>query len=214
MKNKKDADLRTDDKAKTPETEDKPLKTDDGVKEPCTPESKCEEQPAESEAKEAEDASVTLSKAEFDEVHRHIEKLQSEKDDTIAFCQRLQADFDNYRKRNATLHLDSVNEGERNVIKALLPVLDNFDRAMDNSENIDPAWMEGIKLVKRQLMDTLTKLGLSEIETDGKFDPEFHEAVMQQESEDAESGAILQVMQKGYKVKDRIIRHSMVSVAK
>ena len=64
------------------------------------------------------------------------------------------------------------------------------------------------------MTDTLTKLGLSEIEADGKFDPELHEAVMQQESEGSESGAILQVLQKGYKVKDRIIRHSMVSVAK
>ena len=214
MKNKKDAGLRAEEKPKAVETEeDQPVK----ASEVPAPEENGE---AELDAKEAEktekakDGSITLSKAEFDEVHSHIEKLQSEKDETVAFCQRLQADFDNYRKRNATLHLDSVNEGERNVIKALLPVLDNFDRAMDNSESIDPAWMEGIKLVERQLTDTLTKLGLSEIEADGKFDPELHEAVMQQESEGSESGAILQVLQKGYKVKDRIIRHSMVSVAK
>ncbi len=157
---------------------------------------------------------VTLSAEEFAEVHKHIETLQKEKDETVALCQRLQADFDNYRKRNATLHLDSINEGERNVIKALLPVIDNFERAMDNCESIDQAWLEGIRLVQRQFLDTLGRFGLSEIETDGKFDPELHEAVMQQESDEAESGDVIMVMQKGYKVKDRIIRHSMVGVAK
>ncbi len=171
---------------------------------------------AQDEAEDAilEEKTVTMTTAEFEEVRKHIETLRKEKDETVALCQRLQADFDNYRKRNATIHLDSVNEGERNVIKGLLPALDNFERAMDNSESIDPAWLEGIKLVQRQLIDTLGRFGLEPIPTDGQFDPELHEAVMQQESEDAESGSIIMVMQKGYKVKDRIIRHSMVGVAK
>ena len=129
-------------------------------------------------------------------------------------CQHLQADFDNYRKRNASLHLDSVNEGERNVIKALLPVLDNFDRAMENVDQVDPAWVDGLKLVQKQLLETLAKFGLEEIDATGMFDPNLHEAVMQQQTEDAESGTIVMVMQKGYRVKDRIVRHSMVGVAK
>ncbi len=157
---------------------------------------------------------VTLSAAEFDAVRKHIESLQKEKDETVNLCQHLQADFDNYRKRNASLHLDSVNEGERNVIKALLPVLDNFDRAMENVENVDPAWVDGLKLVQKQLLETLAKFGLEQIDDTGMFDPNLHEAVMQQETEDAESGTIVMVMQKGYKVKDRIVRHSMVGVAK
>lgn len=176
---------------------------------------------AEAEAPEQTDEAaapkepVTLSAEEFEAVRKHIETLQSEKDETVALVQRLQADFDNYRKRNAKLHLDSVGEGERNVIKALLPVLDNFDRALTNVEHVDEAWLSGIKLVQRQLLETLQKYGLEEIPTDGAFDPALHEAVMQQESgEKAQSGSILQVVQKGYKVHDRIVRHSMVIVAK
>lgn len=165
-------------------------------------------------AETAEAESVTLAKEEFEEVRRHIETLQKEKDETVALCQRLQADFENYRKRNAALHLESVNEGERNAIKALLPVIDNFERAMDNSESIDPAWLEGIKLVQRQFLDTLSRLGLTEIDATGQFDPAMHEAVMQQECEGKKSGDITMVMQKGYMVKDKIIRHSMVGVAK
>ncbi|MDO5112494.1 MAG: nucleotide exchange factor GrpE [Clostridia bacterium] len=171
-----------------------------------------EAQPA--EQTEAQTEPVTLSAAEFNEVRKHIETLQKEKDETVNLCQHLQADFDNYRKRNASLHLDSVNEGERNVIKALLPVLDNFDRAMENIENVDPAWVDGLRLVQKQLLDALAKFGLEEIGAEGKFDPNLHEAVMQQETEGVESGTIVMVMQKGYKVKDRIVRHSMVGVAK
>ena len=101
-----------------------------------------------------------------------------------------------------------VGQGE------LLPVLDNFDRALGNSAAVDAAWLAGIQLVHKQLMDTLAKLGLEEIDASGKFDPELHNAVMQDEAEDVESGMITEVFQKGYKVKNRIIRHSMVKVAK
>ena len=129
-------------------------------------------------------------------------------------AQRVQADFDNFRRRNASVYADSLAEGERNVIKELLPVIDNFERALNNSENVDQNYVEGVRLVYKQLMNVLTKKGLEEIDASGQFDPELHNAVMQGESEDAESGDILDVFQKGYKVKDRIIRHSMVKVAK
>ena len=129
-------------------------------------------------------------------------------------AQRVQADFDNFRRRNASVYADSLAEGERNVIKELLPVIDNFERALNNSENVDKNYVEGVRLVYKQLMDVLTKTGLEEIDASGKFDPKLHNAVMQGESDDAESGDILEVFQKGYKVKDRIIRHSMVKVAK
>ena len=93
-------------------------------------------------------------------------------------------------------------------------MLDNFDRALGNSAAVDAAWLAGIQLVHKQLMDTLAKLGMEEIDASGKFDPELHNAVMQDEAEDVESGMITEVFQKGYKVKNRIIRHSMVKVAK
>lgn len=170
-----------------------------------------EEIPAQ-EAAEAEN--VSLTEDEFRQVKEHIEKLEAERDEMKLLAQRVQADFDNFRRRNASIHIDSSEEGARNVIKELLPVLDNFDRALDNSDSVDAAWLEGIQLVHKQLMDTLTKLGMEEIDASGKFDPELHNAVMQDEAENVESGMITEVFQKGYKVKNRIIRHSMVKVAK
>ena len=156
-----------------------------------------EPKPEKNEAEEelVPEETVTLKQDEFQQV-------------------RDQADFDNFRRRNASVYADSLAEGERNVIKELLPVIDNFERALNNSENVDQNYVEGVRLVYKQLMDVLTKKGLEEIDASGKFDPELHNAVMQGESDDAESGDILEVFQKGYKVKDRIIRHSMVKVAK
>lgn len=169
------------------------------------------EQP-EQETPKAE--TVTLTEEEFNQVKEHIEKLETERDEMKLLAQRVQADFDNFRRRNASIHADSTDEGARNVIKELLPVLDNFDRALGNSAAVDAAWLAGIQLVHKQLMETLAKLGMEEIDASGKFDPELHNAVVQDETEDAESGTITEVFQKGYKVKNRIIRHSMVKVAK
>ena len=157
---------------------------------------------------------VTLTREEFVEVKNRIDALQKEKDECVAMAQRLQADFDNYRKRNAAIRADSLEEGTRELIRSLLPVLDNFDRALENCENVDPGWVDGIKLVHKQLTGILQKNGLEEIPAEGAFNADLHEAVMQEEAEGRESGAILAVFQKGYKVKDRIVRHSMVKVAK
>ncbi len=162
---------------------------------------------------EQENTDVTLTQAEFQEVKTHIETLQKEKDEAVALAQRLQADFDNYRKRNATLRADSFDDGVRDCIKELLPVLDNFDRAIENATGVDEGFLEGVKLVQRTLMDALMKSGLSSIPADGKFDPNLHNAVMQEEAEGHESGDILAVFQKGYEVKGRILRHTMVKVA-
>ena len=157
---------------------------------------------------------VTLTRDEFVEVKNRIDALQKEKDECVAMAQRLQADFDNYRKRNAAIRADSLEEGTRELIRSLLPVLDNFDRALENCENVDPGWVDGIKLVHKQLTGILQKNGMEEIPAEGAFNADLHEAVMQEEAEGRESGAILAVFQKGYKVKDRIVRHSMVKVAK
>lgn len=158
--------------------------------------------------------SVSLSKEEFEQVKAHIETLQKEKDSTVELTKRLQADFDNYRKRNASIRMDSLREGERDVIKSLLPVLDNFDRALLNSEGVDPGFVNGVGLVKKQMWDALSRYGLEEIPADGKFDPTLHDAVAQEEVEGKENGDITEVLLKGYKVKTTIIRHTMVKVAK
>lgn len=167
---------------------------------------------AETDQVKNEPENVILTKEEFDQVHTHIEELQKEKDETVALLQRTQADFENFRRRNASVRTDSLDEGKRDCITALLPILDNFERAFD-TECSDENWKKGIELVHRQLVDSLTKLGLTEIDANGKFDPNFHNAVMQEKVEGKESGDILQVFQKGYRVGDKIIRYSMVKVA-
>ena len=156
---------------------------------------------------------IQLKREEFLEVKNHIAGLEKERDEMKALAQRVQADFDNFRRRNATVMTDCREEGLRSCIKELLPVLDNFDRAMESAKGVQNDWLEGVRLVQRQLMETLGKCGLKEIPAEGMFDPNLHEAVMQEAAEGAESGAILAVFQKGYQVNDRIIRHSMVKVA-
>ena len=156
---------------------------------------------------------IQLKREEFLEVKNHIAGLEKERDEMKALAQRVQADFDNFRRRNATVMTDCREEGLRSCIKELLPVLDNFDRAMESATGVQNDWLEGVRLVQRQLMETLGKCGLKEIPAEGMFDPNLHEAVMQEAAEGAESGAILAVFQKGYQVNDRIIRHSMVKVA-
>ena len=164
-------------------------------------------------ASQPEPESYTLTAEEFKTVQEHIQTLQKQKDETVALLQRNQADFDNFRRRNASVRADSLEEGKRECIKALLPALDNFDRALQVEGAGDESWREGVRLVHRQLMDSLQKLGLSEIEAEGKFDPNVHEAVMQEKAEGRESGDILAVLQKGYRVGEKIVRHSMVKVA-
>ena len=156
---------------------------------------------------------IQLKREEFLEVKNHIAGLEKERDEMKALAQRVQADFDNFRRRNATVMTDCREEGLRSCIKELLPVLDNFDRAMESAKGVQNDWLEGVRLVQRQLMETLGKCGLKEIPAEGMFDPNLHEAVMQEAAEGAESGAILAVFQKGYQVNDRIIRHSVVKVA-
>lgn len=159
--------------------------------------------------------SVTLTRDEFMKVKEKIDALEKEKAENIVLLQRLQADFDNYRKRNANLSCDSLEEGARNVIKSLLPVMDDLDRAIAAAPaDRDAEWIAGVRLVRAKFFDTLARCGLEEIAAEGCFDPELHHAVLQEEAEGKTSGEILEVFQKGYKVKNRIIRHTMVKVAK
>lgn len=156
----------------------------------------------------------TLTAEEFAAAKAHIESLQKEKDDTVQLLQHIQADFDNFRKRNANVRLDSYEEGKRDAIKELLPALDSFDRAVSSAgENCDKALLEGILLVQRQLLDSLKKLGLEEVEASGQFDPNYHEAVLREKAEGKASGDVVEVLQKGYRVGEKVLRHTMVKVA-
>jgi molecular chaperone GrpE len=183
-------------------------KPHDAEKKPEAVNEAAEEQATEEQTPET----VTMTKEELETVKKHIDELQKKLDDTIALLQRNQADFDNYRKRNATVRADSYDEGKRDCIKALLPVLDDFDRVAESDPGAD-GWADGVKLVHKKFAEILKKEGLEEIPSDGAFDPELHNAVMTEAVEGLESGNIVQTFQKGYKVKEKIIRHSMVKVS-
>ena len=133
-------------------------------------------------AKNTDEESYTLTAEEFAAAKAHIEAITKEKDETVNLLQRIQADFDNFRRRNAGVRLESYEEGKRDAVKEILPSLDSLERALESIPEKDAVWREGIVLVQRQLMDGLKRLGLEEVETDCKFDPVKHEAVMREKA--------------------------------
>ena len=135
-------------------------------------------------------------------------ELKNEKDKYM----RLFAEFDNFRKRTAKEKTEAYGDSAAKTIAEILPALDNFDRALDTPCS-DENFKKGIEMIFTQITDILDKLGVTEIEALGQpFNPNLHNAIKQVESEDGESDVICEVFQKGYKLGDRIIRHSMVAV--
>ena len=129
---------------------------------------------------------------------------------------RLAADFDNYRKRQEHEREELLKFGTENALKKMLEVLDNFERGKKALENVDDCLKvkESFDLVHKQVIDTLTKLGLEEIDTtDKEFDPNFHEAVMQTPTSDKPEHTIINELQKGYKLGDKVLRPALVNVA-
>ena len=126
---------------------------------------------------------------------------------------RLAAEYDNFRKRTQKEREALYTDVKANTVASLLPVYDNLERALA-AECTDEAFYKGVEMTMNQLKSIFESIGVSEIPAVGeKFDPNFHNAVMQVESEDAESGTIVAEFQKGFKLGDKIIRFSMVQVA-
>ncbi len=141
------------------------------------------------------------------------DELVAERDELVDRLQRLQAEFENYRKRSARDQQALVARAHERLVKELLPVLDDLGRALEAAEQHEEAALEdGVRLVHRQLVDVLAKEGLTEIETDGAFDPHVHEALLSQPS-DAETGTVLEVLQKGYRLGDHVLRPARVTIA-
>jgi len=141
------------------------------------------------------------------------DELAAERDELVDRLQRLQAEFENYRKRAARDQQALVTRAHERLVKELLPVLDDLGRALEAAERHEEATLEdGVRLVHRQLVDVLAKEGLEEIETDGAFDPHVHEALLSQPSE-AETGTVLEVLQKGYRLGDHVLRPARVTIA-
>ncbi|HEX3455768.1 MAG TPA: nucleotide exchange factor GrpE [Gaiellaceae bacterium] len=136
-----------------------------------------------------------------------------ERDEYLDQLQRLKAEFDNYRKRAARDQESLVARSTERLVKELLPVVDDLERALEAASQHEEAKLEeGVRLVHRALRDSLTREGLVEIETDGQFDPHVHEALLSQPS-DADEGSVIEVVQKGYRLGDRVLRPARVVIA-
>ena len=128
---------------------------------------------------------------------------------------RLQGDFDNFRRRTRNEQAEAKEKFTADVVKEFLPVLDNFDRALSHMEKdaAGAAYVQGFSMLKKQLEKVLTDFGVTEIEAQGQhFDPHFHEAVMQAAADDLEDDTVSMVFQKGYMLKDYVIRPAKVQV--
>jgi molecular chaperone GrpE len=143
-----------------------------------------------------------------------LASLRAERDEYLALAQRVQADFDNYRKRAIRDQERLVAHAHERLVKELLPVLDDLERALEAAErHEEAALVDGVKLVQGALRKALEKEGLDEIETDGAFDPHVHEAVLTQPGNGTESGSVLEVVQRGYRLGGKVVRPARVIVA-
>ncbi len=198
------------------------------IKSEAEPETEPEEQaenPEASEQKaEGEEEPKEADGAEEAEEHKDGKKKHGKKnkkdprDEKIEELEdrvkRQMAEFENFRKRTDKEKSGMYDMGAKSVIEKILPVIDNFERGLENvPEGCDPAFAEGMQKIYKQLYAELEKIGVKPIEATGKpFDPNFHNAVMQVESEEYESGTVAEELQKGYTYHGTLVRPSMVSV--
>ncbi|MBE5816904.1 MAG: nucleotide exchange factor GrpE [Clostridiales bacterium] len=160
---------------------------------------------------ECEECSQTGEKPE----DARVAALEIKCNEYLDMAQRIKADFENYKKRNKNAVTEAYDDGTNETAILLLPVLDNLERAMAAMSGYEnDSVIRGVELVFNQIKDVFTKLGIVEIPTDCPFNPNFHNAVMQEEcSEGVEENTITLVLQKGYMRGDKVLRFAMVKVA-
>jgi molecular chaperone GrpE len=147
------------------------------------------------------------------ELEGKLEELERERDEYLNDLKRVAADFENYRKRVARDQEGLAARAHERLIKELLPVLDDLERALQAAAEHEEAELEeGVRLVHRELVEALEREGLAEVETGGLFDPHVHEALLSQPSE-REDGSVIEVLQKGYRLGDRVLRPARVVVS-
>lgn len=168
--------------------------------------------PAEDQAQEN---SATSAVPSAPEVESETQKLKAERDALLDRLARLQAEFENARKRAIREQQDFREYAVADALKLLLPILDSFERALHASSNDGNDIRPGVELIYKQLQDTLAKLGVKAIEAKGMlFDPHLHQAIEMVDTEKADDHQVLEELQRGYKLKDRLLRPSMVKVAR
>ncbi|MGX9757233.1 nucleotide exchange factor GrpE [Clostridioides difficile] len=169
----------------------------------------CEESSEKTDEEKADDENVTDINSKLAE-----KKLKDEVDELNDKYQRLQAEYANYRRRTQQEKETIGVFANEKIITELIPVIDSMERALDACEDKEDTMYKGISLVHKQLIDTLVKFGVEEIEAESKeFDPNLHLAVMQESVDGVEANQVVMVLQKGYKLGTKVIRPSMVKVS-
>ena len=172
-----------------------------------------EPQTAETQAGEAEASQEATEEAEGQEAAEELEAVKKQLSEGVERMKRLQADFENFRRRTRQEKEELSNMVVQDFIKDLLPMIDNFDRARPAAAAAAAKLPQGVPLLYPQLAEILKNKGLEKIDTtDAKFDPNFHQAVMRVENPDLEDESIAMELQKGYMVKGKVIRPAMVQV--
>ena len=165
------------------------------------------------EVKQEETKKDTKENNTIEKLKAQLKEEKEKSDEYYEHLKRNMAEFDNFKKRISKEKDMMYNTISASVISELLPILDNFEKAL-NSESTDESYKNGMAMIYGQLIDALNKIGVEEIEAlNTTFDPNFHEAVMHVEDENFGEKEVVEVFRKGYKIGDKIIRHAMVKVA-
>ena len=168
---------------------------------------------AESVTEETQQGAENQGEATIEQWQAALETAVAQRDEYLDSLRRAQADFQNFKRRNQTARADGYEDGVREAIAAMLPSIDNLERALDAADKagVNDGLTDGVRMTLNTLLDGLKRFGFEEVPSLGEqFDPEKHNAVMREAGD--EPGKILEVFQKGYRVKDKIIRYAMVKV--
>lgn len=173
-----------------------------------------EKETGEKDNKKEKKSEKKKNAAEIEKLKKELEKAQGELAENKDKYLRLAAEYDNFRRRAAKEKEGVYSDAYSDVISAILPVIDNLERAVKFSEDKESKLYEGLSMTLRSFEETLEKLGVSVIESDGKeFDPNLHNAVMHVEDDSYGENTVVETFSKGYRKGDKIIRYAMVKVA-
>ena len=167
------------------------------------------------EAEKAPEAPAEEAKVEEeDPVQKALDEANGKAAEYLQLAQRVQADFENFRRRNESVRADAYADGRKDVATVMLPVLDNLERAVEAAAGSqDEALKNGVEMVLKQMTDAYEKMGVKPIDRLGeKFDPNLENAILQGTEDEGEPGTVCQVLQKGYMIGDKVLRHAMVKV--
>lgn len=192
----------------------KTVKPDETAPETVEETKKAQDDSVPETAEAMEETAAEDVKADVEALETALAEANGKAEEYLNMAQRVQADFDNYRRRNQNVRGEAFEDGAKSVISLLLPVLDNMERAMGAVKaSEDKALREGVEMVSRQLWEVFDKRGVQPISRVGeKFDPGLENAVLTGTPEDGEAGTVCEVLQKGYSMGGSVLRHAMVKV--